>query len=330
MPDESRTALVTGGTGFIGSHLVGSLLDDGWEVRCVVRPSSNLRWLDGLSIQPVTMDLTRPDNAYLQKALDGVSAVFHLAGITSSALEEGYSRVNFGGTKAMLGATREVSPLAHFVFLSSIAAAGPGSGRRTMNETDPPNPVSEYGRSKLAAERMIEDSGLSHSIIRPPPVYGPRDTGMFSIFRLVSYGIAPHIASRMQVLSIVHVTDLVQGIIAAARAHANGLYYMTDGTVHTWDDIIKSISNALGKSPRYVAVSPGIADVLAKFERLRGIVMGSAPMITPDRLLELSQNDWSCSDLRARLDLDYESHVELGEGIASTAAWYRANGWLAR
>jgi dihydroflavonol-4-reductase len=224
----------------------------------------------------------------------------------------------------------KASPHAHLVFCSSIAAAGPVTGRNTLNETDPPHPVSAYGRSKLAAEKAIEDSGLSHSIIRPPPVYGPRDSGIFSLFRLVSYGIAPHVTSRMQVLSIVHVSDLVRGMISAAKPGAHGLYYMTDGTPHTWDDVVSAISKALGKLPRYVAVSPGIADVVAKFERLRGIIMGGKPMITPDRLLELSHNDWTCSDLRARLDLDYESHVGLAEGIVSTAEWYRSNGWLAR
>jgi nucleoside-diphosphate-sugar epimerase len=330
MSTESRTALVTGGTGFIGSHLVGALLESGWEVRCVVRPSSNLRWLNGLSIQPVTVDLTRPEREPLRKSLDGVSAVFHLAGVTSSALEEGYSRVNVGGTQAMLEAVRDEAPQAHFVFCSSIAAAGPVRGANTINETDTPSPISEYGRSKLTAERIVEDSGLSYSIVRPPPVYGPRDSGIFSLFRLVSYGIAPHIASRMQVLSIVHVSDLVRGMISAAKPSAHGLYYMTDGTPHTWDDVVKAISNALGKLPRYVAVSPSLADFVAKVERLRGIVMGGKPMITPDRLLELMQNDWTCSDTRARLDLDYESQVGLVQGITSTAEWYRTNEWLAR
>ena len=330
MPDESRTALVTGGSGFIGSHLVGALLERGWAVRCLVRPSSNLRWLDGLSIQPVTGDLTRPESETLRRSAEGVSAVFHLAGVTSSALEEGYSRVNVGGTKAILQAVRHAAPDAHFLFCSSIAAAGPVTGTRTINETDTPGPISEYGRSKLAAERIVEDSGLTYSIVRPPPVYGPRDSGIFSLFRLVSYGIAPHIASRMQVLSIVHVSDLARGLISAVKPSAHGLYYMTDGTPHTWEDVIRAISKALGKLPRYVAVSPGLADMVAKVERLRGIVMGGKPMITPDRLLELSQNDWTCSDLRARLDLDYESRMSLADGISSTAEWYRANGWLAR
>jgi dihydroflavonol-4-reductase len=276
------------------------------------------------------MDLTRPESDSLRKSLDGVTAVFHLAGITSSAVESGYSRVNVGTTRTMIDATREASPGAHFVFCSSIAAGGPGNGRHTMNETDPPEPISEYGRSKLAAEHIVETSGLRHSIIRPAPVYGPRDSGIFSMFRLVSYGIAPYVATRMQVLSLVHVSDLVKGMISAATPHASGVYYMTDGSTHTWDDIIKEISKVLGKTPRYVAVSPGLADFVAKAERLRGIVMGGKPMITPDRLIELSRNEWTCSDLRARLDLDYESQVELADGIKSTAEWYRSNGWLAR
>ncbi len=327
---ERRTAVVTGGTGFIGSHLVAALIESGWDVRCAVRPSSNLRWLDGLSIQPVTVDLSGSDGHALRKSLEGVSAVFHLAGVTSAATEAGYSHINVGGTKTVLEAVRAAAPDANLVFFSSIAAAGPGTGKRAIDETDPPRPISEYGRSKLAAERLVVQSGLKYSIVRPPPVYGPRDSGIFSLFRLVSYGLAPHVGSKWQHLSIVHVTDLVRGVIAAARPAATGVYYMTDGTSYTWEEIIQAISSAVGRVPRFIAVSPGIADAIAKIERFRGLVTGGKPMITPDRLLELSQNDWTCSDTRARLDLDYESRVSLADGISSTAAWYRANGWLAR
>lgn len=327
---DSRTALVTGGTGFIGSHLVAELLANEWSVRCLVRPSSNLRWLDGQSIQPVTADLADADAASLKKALEGVSVVFHLAGITSSALEDRYARVNTEGTRRVITAMREASPEAHLIFSSSITAAGPGKGKKVFNETDEPRPISAYGRSKLAAERAIEESGLRYAIVRPPPVYGPRDTGIFSLFRLVHYGIAPHIASTTQRLSLVHVSDLVRGLMLIVESDGRGLYYMTDGSTHTWEEVINEIGRALNRKPKFVAVSPGVADVVAKLERIRGVVMGGKPLLTPDRLLELSQNEWTCSDVRARLDLNYESTISLPEGIASTAEWYRAQGWLPR
>ncbi|HZK78391.1 MAG TPA: NAD(P)-dependent oxidoreductase [Gemmatimonadaceae bacterium] len=328
---DSRTALVTGGTGFIGSHLVAELLSSGWDVRCVVRPSSNLKWLDGKSIQPVTADITDPDSVALKKALEGVSAVFHFAGITSSATDEGYARVNTEGTRRIVNAMDEVSPDAHLISCSSLAAAGPVKGRKTINETDAAKPMSLYGKSKLAAEGIVEESGLKYAIVRPPVVYGPRDKkGVFSLFRFVSHGIAPRLTSATQKLSIVHVSDLVRGILQIADGDGRGIYYMTDGPPHTWDEVIGTIGTALRQRPRVVEVSPGIADAVAKVERLRGMLMGAKPFITPDRLTELMQSDWTCSDARARLDLEYEPKVTLAEGIQSTADWYRSAGWLAK
>jgi len=146
----------------------------------------------------------------------------------------------------------------------------------------------------------------------------------------VSLGIAPHVASPDQKLSIVHVSDLVRGMSRIAEIDARGAFYMTDGEPHTWYDVISEIAKAVGRSPKFLAVSPGVADVLAKVERFRGLVMGDKPKLTPDRLIELSQNDWTCSDLWARLELRYESSVALAPGILSTAEWYRTAGWLPR
>ncbi len=325
---ETRTALVTGGTGFIGSHLVAGLLADGWKVRCVVRPSSNLKWLDGMSIQPVTADLADKDGIALKKALEGVSAVFHFAGITSSASDERYARVNTDGTRRIVNAMDEAAADAHLIFCSSIAAAGPVKGKKTINETDDAKPLSLYGRSKLVAEGIVEESGLKYAIVRPPLVYGPRDKAVFSLFRFVKYGYAPHLTLTTQKLSIVHVSDLVRGVLQIVEFDGRGIYYMTDGPPHTWEEFLNAIGDAVGRRPKFVAVSPRIADFVAKFESMRGKLMGGKPFITPDRLTELFQTDWTCSDARARLDLEYEPKVELNEGIKSTAAWYRSAGWL--
>ena len=327
---DRRIALVTGGTGFIGSHLVAELLANGWNVRCVVRPSSNLQWLDGQSIQPVTSDLAGADNTALKKALEGVSTVFHFAGVTSSAADDRYTRVNTEGTRRVVNAMDEIAPEAHLIFCSSIAAAGPVKGKKTINETDAAKPMSLYGRSKLAAEEIVEESGLKNAIVRPPLVYGPRDKAVFSLFRFVSHGYAPHLTLKTQKLSMVHVSDLVRGVLQIADNDGRGIYYMTDGPPHTWEELLNGIGDAVGRKPKFVAVSPGIADFVAKLERVRGIVLGGKPMITPDRLTELFQTDWTCSDVRARLDLEYEPQVQLAEGLKSTAAWYRAAGWLPR
>lgn len=325
---DSRTALVTGGTGFIGSHLVAELLANGWDVRCVVRPSSNLKWLDGLSIQPVTVDLADTDTTALKKGLEGVSTVFHFAGVTSSPSDERYARVNTDGTRRIVNAMDEIAPGAHLIFCSSIVAAGPVKGKKTINETDAAKPITAYGRSKLAAEGIVEESGLKYAIVRPPLVYGPRDKAVFSLFRFISHGYAPHLTTPNQKLSLVHVSDLVRGVLQIADNDGREIYYMTDGPPHTWEELMKTIGKALGREPKFISVSPGIADFVAKFEQVRGMVMGGKPFITPDRLTELFQTDWTCSDARARLDLEYEPQVTLAEGIKSTAEWYRTAGWL--
>lgn len=325
---DSRIALVTGGTGFIGSHLVTELLANGWIVRCVVRPSSNLQWLDGQSIQPITADLAEPEIGALKKGLEGVSAVFHFAGITSSAAHERYASVNTDGTRRIVNAMDEIAPGAHLIFCSSIAAAGPVKGKKTINETDDAKPMSLYGKSKLAAEEIVEESGLKNAIVRPPLVYGPRDKAVFSLFRFVSHGYAPHLTMKTQKLSMVHVSDLVRGVLQIADNDGRGIYYMTDGPPHTWEELLNAIGDAVGRKPKFVAISPGFADVVAKLERVRGIVLGGKPIITPDRLTELFQTDWTCSDVRARLDLEYEPQVPLAEGLKSTAQWYRSAGWL--
>lgn len=325
---DSRTALVTGGTGFIGSHLVAELLANGWNVRCVVRPSSNLQWLDGQSIQPITVDLADAHIDALKKGLEGVSAVFHFAGLQSSAADDRYARVNTEGTKKIVAAMDEISPGAHLIFCSSIAAAGPVKGKKTINETDDAKPMSLYGKSKLAAEGIVEESGLKNATVRPPLVYGPRDKAVFSLFRFASYGYAPHLTMKTQKLSMVHVSDLVRGVLQIIENDGRGIYYMTDGPPHTWEELFNGIGDAVGKKPKFISVSPGIADFVANFERIRGKVLGGRPLITPDRLTELFQTDWTCSDIRARLDLEYEPQVTLAEGLKSTAAWYRSVGWL--
>ena len=103
---------------------------------------------------------------------------------------------------------------------------------------------------------------------------------------------------------------------------------MTDGMVHTWESIIDHISRAVGKKAKIIAVPTGIADAISRADTFRSSVMGSKPLLTPDRIIELTQANWTCDDTRARLDLDYESTISLPDGIKSTAEWYRAQKWL--
>jgi len=324
--ERSRVALVTGATGFVGSHLVEALLSRGWRVRCLVRRSSVLKWLPVDDISLVNADVSIPGDD-LDRAVHNVSAVFHLAAVTSAPTEAAYNAANVEGTRNVVNAMRKSAPDALLIFCSSLAAAGPARSR-PLNETDEPNPVSAYGRSKLTAERIVEESGIEHVIIRPPAVYGPRDKDILAAFRLVSHGLALRIAPEGQRLSMVHAEDLARGVASAAESEGRGVYYITDGMVHTWESIIDHISRAVGKTPKVIAVPTGIADAISRADTFRSSVMGSKPLLTPDRITELTQANWTCDDTRARLDFDYESTISLPDGIKSTAEWYRAQKWI--
>jgi len=323
-----RVALVTGASGFIGSHLVETLVPREWRVRCLVRKSSRLRWIPTDDVTLINGDIGSPGED-LERAVRSVSVVFHLAGLTSAARDEEYTAVNVEGTRNVVNAMRLAAPDALLVFCSSLAAAGPAR-RRPVNETDEPTPVSAYGRSKLTAERIVEESGLQYLIVRPPAVYGPRDTDIFAAFRLASMGLALRTGPPGQRLSLVYAEDLACGLVRAAEAEGRGLYYMTDGMVHTWEGVVEQVGRAVGRKPHVFGVPGFISEGLGHAERFRGLLLGSKPLITPDRVLELSLYDWTCDDTRARLDIDYESTVSLPDGMRMTAEWYRANGWLGR
>lgn len=327
VPERARVALVTGATGFIGSHLAEALLARHWRVRCLVRKTSVLRWVPTDDVSLINGDVALPGED-LERAVKNVSVVFHLAGLTSATDDSAYITVNVEGTRNVVRAMQKSAPDALLVFCSSLAAAGPSSRKRPLNETDPPSPISAYGRSKLTAERIVEESGLPYLIVRPPAVYGPRDTDILAAFRLAARGLAFRVAPEGQTLSLVHVEDLTRGLACAAETEGRGLYYMTDGMVHTWESVMEYISRAVGKKPKVIAIPSLISEGLSRLEVLRASVFGAKPLLTPDRMIELSQAGWTCDDTRARLDIEYESSIALPDGIRSTAEWYRKQGWL--
>ena len=211
-------ALVTGGTGFIGSHLTEALIRKGVQVRCLFRKTSDLKWLKGLPVEFVPGDCN--DKTSLEEAVRGVDWVFHLAGATKAIKEETYFEVNGLGTENLIHACLENNPrLQKFIYVSSQAAAGPSRNGSSKKELDPCEPVSFYGRSK----RMGEESVLAHAhelpalILRPSAVYGPRDKDIFALFKCLSRRIKPCLTGRHQRLSLCYVQDIVQGMLLAVE-----------------------------------------------------------------------------------------------------------------
>src|SRR5512135_892564 len=244
----SLKALVTGGTGFIGSHLTEALIRKGVQVRCLLRRTSDLKWLKGLPIEFAHGDCTNKTS--LEKAVKGVDWVFHLAGVTKAIKAETYFEVNSLGTENLIHACLENNPrLQKFIYISSQAAAGPSRNGCNKKESDPCEPVSFYGRSKRVGEEWV----LTHAhelpvlILRPSAVYGPRGKDIFAFFKCLSKRIKPCLIGPDQHLSLGYVQDIVQGNLLAVETQTkNGdIFFLADGKYYMMEEIGDIVSQAM-------------------------------------------------------------------------------------
>jgi dihydroflavonol-4-reductase len=328
MPDVDGTALITGASGFVGSHLVDHLLSKGVPVRALLRGASSTRWLPDHHDLLQTHRASLHDSAAIEKALAGVTTVYHLAAVTSAPRRSDYFDANVGGTKTLLAAVKQHAPEATFVLCSSQAAAGPSRGGVPLTEKDEPHPQGPYGESKLAAERATLQSGLNTVIIRPPTVYGPRDRDILEMFRWAARGLAPLVGSHEQRLSIVHVEDLVAAFAGAPRARSGAVYFITDGRTYTRDELLIAIDKAVSRESRRIHIPIPLAMSFAHVSRVAARIARFKPLLTPERIRDFCAINWTCDDSLARRELGYESRIGIDAGMALTADWYREQGWI--
>ncbi len=323
-------AFVTGGTGFVGSHLVEELLRRGYdEVRCLVR--SDLKWLDGLDVTSVHGDLF--DAAALREGVRAVDVVYHVAGLTRAETQEALDHANVDGTVSLLDAVRETVPNVQKVLItSSLAACGP-SDERPLTEADPLRPITRYGRSKEKMEAVVQERyrNLPITIVRPPAVYGPREVDIFTVikaadkqrvFPIVGTGWKPQ-------LSLVHVRDLVRGMadVAEADVTAGETYFLGSEAYYAWNEVRDAILDALGHGAVKINVPVPLVGVVGMAVEGVGRLLGQYPPLNREKARE-AKAAWLCSVAKARRDVGYRQAVELEEGMCETVAWYRAEGWL--
>ncbi|MBI4115766.1 MAG: NAD(P)-dependent oxidoreductase [Candidatus Omnitrophica bacterium] len=310
-------AFITGASGFIGSHLAEALLKQGFVVRALVRKTTNLRWLKGLPVELVFGDLRKGELP--REALKGIDYAFHLAGAIQASSKEAYFQVNTEGTRRLLEAlVQDKVSLRKFILVSSQAAGGPGIEGRAVCEDDPPHPVSFYGQSKLEAEKVVLHFSrqIPSVILRPPIIYGPRETKMFAAFRMMKYGFALAAGSQSKLVSLCYVSDLVDAILKAAfQATSSGRVYNVVGERSPeWTQFINAISKAFNR--RYLLL------------RIPQPVLYLLGIFTRQRVREFIQSSWVIDGTRIREELKWHEKVSLEEGIKQTAEWYQKEGWL--
>ncbi len=311
--------LVTGATGFIGGYLIQRVHE---PVRCLVR--SNVPLPRAVSV--VKGDLAT--GAGLEEALEGVDTVIHLAGATKVLRPSGYYLGNARATEnlAKSAAGRGI----RFVHVSSLAAAGPTLGAAPLTEDDAPHPVSHYGKSKLEAEQIVRALLPDAVIVRPPVVYGPRDTDVFQILQSVARGLCVEIAGGDRWFSAIYVDDLVEGILTAAKVPqaAGRTYFLSHPKPGTWADLAAIAARVMNRSPRRLTVPLSAAVAVAWCAEMSARITGKPGIISRDKIAEARCARWTCDAGRAERELGFLARTSLDEGLARTLAWYKEAGWI--
>ena len=337
-------ALVTGASGFIGPHLVEALAGRGQEVACLVRSTSRTVRLEPFGPRFLRGDVTDPES--LARAVEGVDVVYHLAGVTKTHRAEEMRRVNEEGVRNMAEACAGRTTPPVLIVASSLAAAGPAPAGRLRSETDPPHPVSHYGRSKRAGEVAAESfaAALPVTIVRPPIVFGEEDRDMLQMFRPVAlFGVhlVPGLGGRK--VSLIHAADLAEALILAAErgtrlsgvnpgeqaAAGRGYYFVAYDEHPTYRELGRRLADALERRMLVVVPSPAlmtwtvaaVSELLSRLRRRPGI-------FNLDKAREATAGSWSCSAEAARRELGFQPAATLDERLRQTALWYRQEGWL--
>lgn len=330
MTTQGKSAFVTGGTGFVGSHLVEALQKRGYtDIRCLVR--SDPKWLSGMDVTLVPGSFERPDE--LAESMNGVDVFFHVAGLTRSLQWDEFDRANVSGTFALLDVLRKVPrPPGRVLITSSLAAVGRADAD-IADEDTPFDPVSMYGRSKAMMEQGLAPyaDDLDLVVIRPPAVYGPRDTDVLAFFQTVARGICPVVGGGSRpAVSLIHVSDLVRGMVDAAE-HPDTIgrtYYIGSRRPYSWNEVRDAAAAVLERRVLTIPVPPAIIPVVGAAAEWAGRLFGTYPPLNREKAREIRHACIMCSSERAEREFGFVERIGLVEGVRETIAWYREQGWM--
>jgi nucleoside-diphosphate-sugar epimerase len=327
LPSETvAEILVTGATGFVGSHLVEALARHGVKARALVRPTSNVSMLERYGVERVSGSIADP--AALRRAVAGVDTVVHLAAATKALRRATFHEVNATGTLRLVEAVEDGDNGRRLVYLSSLAAVGPAA--RPVAADDPPRPLTAYGRSKLEGERyVLGRTSIRGLVLRPPAVYGPRDRELLPFFRLAKRGVLPVIGPLERALQMVHVWDLAEALVRAIRSpKATGIFHIAEPTAYRWAEVLDHVAAAMARRGVRVRVPATLLKLAAGGNQAAAHLTRRPVVFDGEKALEILAEGWLCDTDAARDGLGFEAAIPLPQGLRDTARWYRAHGWL--
>ena len=328
--------LITGASGFIGSFIVEEALKQGFETWAAVRKSSSKEYLQDERIHFIELNLSSKAQLIEQLRPHQFDYVVHAAGVTKCLNKADFRRINTEGTKNLVDALLDLQmPLKRFVFLSSLSVFGAIKERLPydeIREDDTPQPNTEYGRSKLEAERYIDSIGsrIPYIILRPTGVYGPKEKDYFMMAKSIKQHIDFAVGYQRQDITFVYVTDVVQAVFLALEKGETGRkYFLSDGQVYQSTTFSDLIHEELGR-PWWLRITAPVwvLRIVTFFGEYIGHVTGKVTALNNDKYNILRQRNWRCDIEPARRELGFEPKVQLKEGVKTTIQWYKDHKWL--
>ncbi|OGU65951.1 MAG: nucleoside-diphosphate sugar epimerase [Stygiobacter sp. RIFOXYC12_FULL_38_8] len=324
-------SVVTGASGFVGSHLVDKLLAEGHHVKCILRSSSSRKWLEGKPVEIVNCGLF--DKTALKEVLKGADYIYHVAGVVKAKTEEEYFKGNVESTKTLLDVAAEVNPnLKRFVVVSSQTACGPSFNGKPCSEETQEHPITTYGRSKFAQEALAKSyfDKLPITIVRPPAVFGERDTEVYLIFKTYKAGLMTLIGFDDKKLNLIHVADLVRGIYDASISPntIGQKYFVASEELYTWPQVGDAIAKALGKRALTLRLPHSLVYSVAAIAQFFAMFSSKAATFNLEKARDFVQPGWTCDVSKAKKDFGFTQKVSLEEGIKRSIDWYKEMKWL--
>lgn len=324
-------SVVTGASGFVGSHLVDFLLSKDHHVKCLLRNTSSKKWLEGKPVEIINSGLF--DKNSLREVLKDADYLFHVAGVVKAKTEEDYYNGNVETTKSLLDVVLEVNPkIKRVVILSSQTACGPSLDGKPCTEETLEHPLTRYGKSKYMQEQLAKKymDKLPITIIRPPAVYGPRDTEIYLVFKTYKTGLMTLIGFDEKLLNLVYIDDLINGTyLAAVSEKAIGqTYFIGTQEYYNWPQVGDSIAKAIGKKALNIRFPHWLVYTVAAFAQFFAMFGKQAATFNIEKARDFVQQHWTCDVSKAVNEIGFKQQFSLDESIKRTIDWYREMKWL--
>jgi nucleoside-diphosphate-sugar epimerase len=320
--------LITGSSGFVGSFLVEEALRRGLEVYAGVRKTSSRKYLKDDRIKFIEIDFS--DKMTIKKSLQHIKfdQIIQNAGVTKSKEERGYYNVNATAVNNMVEVLKDLDAVPqNFLFVSSLAAYGPAdySSSGIVTNDHKPNPVTTYGRSKLAGEQLLkEHSDFPYTIIRPTAVYGPREEDLLTVYKMINSRLELLIGSKEQRLTFIYVKDLVSAMMDLLESpFIRKEYFISDGNAYSTTEFNSEVKKILNKSTLKLNLPVSLVRILAILSEKMSSLSGNYPALNLEKVNELECLSWECDISNLVEDIGFKAKYHLPEGMKETMDWYK-------